>query len=156
MKEERVIEFLKRLGERIKKVVEEYDLEDDLDYVWVRYSSKELGIMDVVDGFDDPSKWMDADCSLAEFTDDPYLDVYVICEGWYGKIYRHVGYGTAGLGKALYEAFETSAEDFDMTMDFCDGALSFQSAESWKKQNEDDEIERERMEEESRRQREEI
>ena len=65
-----------------------------------------------------------------------------------------MGYGTTGLGKALYEAFETSAEDLDMTMDFCDGALSFQSDESWKKQNEDDEIERERMEEESRRRRE--
>ena len=55
MKEEKATEFLKRLGERIKKVVEEYDIEDDLDYVSVRYSSKELGIMDVVDGYDDPS-----------------------------------------------------------------------------------------------------
>ena len=43
-----------------------------------------------------------------------------------------------------------------MTMGFCDGALSFQSKESWDKQNEDEKIEWERMEDEFRRWKEEI
>ncbi len=145
MSEEKVIQFLRTLGERIRSVGEEYAIEGDLDDIVVRYASKTLGIMDVADGYDDPEKWEEADCSLAEMKDDPYLDVYIICEGeWYEEIYQHVERGTGGFGEALYEAFNSSAEDYDMTMDFCGGALAFQSSESWDKQNEDEQIEREK------------
>ncbi len=149
MSEEKVVRFLKVLGERIKTVGEKYYIEDDLDYVFVRYSTKILGILDVADGNDDPEKWTKAYCPLSEMKDDPYLDVYITCEGdWYKAIYQHVSYGVGGLGELLYEAFNSSAEDFDMTMDFCDGALAFQSAESWDKQNEDERKERERLDKE--------
>lgn len=151
MSEEKVIMFLKDLGERIRTAAREYDIEYELDYVNVRYSSKTLGILDVADGYDDPEKWTEADCTLAELKDDPYLDVYIICEGeLYDSIYQHAGHGTDGSGKALYEAFIASAEEFDMTMDFCDGALAFQSKESWDKQEADERMERERIDKEIR------
>jgi len=139
MSEEKVIHFLKVLGERIRTVVEEFGLEDDLDLIEVRYASKTLGILDVADGFDDPENWADAECSLEELRNDPYLDVFRICEGeWYNYVYGYEARGTGKVGKALYDAFTDSAEDFDMTMDYYDRALGFQLRESWKKQFEEE------------------
>lgn len=81
-------------------------------------------------------------CSLDEFYDDPYVDVYISCEGnVYEFVYGYSAYGGDARKKDLYDAFVDAADNNGLTMEFCGGALSFTSDESFRKQEVDEKYE---------------
>ena len=155
MKEERILDFVRDLKKNLIKYEDNYGGEFGIysyEY-YVRYGSKIANLQTMIYFCEDPADAFDpADCSLEEFYDDPYIDVYISCEGsMYEAVYGYDAYGGDEKSKALHDAFNDAAEKYGMTMGFCDGALSFQSKESWDKQDEDEKIEWERMEDEFRR-----
>ena len=160
MKEEKIIVFLNDLKKNLINYEEQYGDEFEIyfDDSLVRYGSKIANLETMLyDCEKAEDAFYTADCSLAEFYDDPYLDVYISCEGSvYEDVYGYSAYGGDDHKKDLYDAFDDAAEANGLTMDFCDGALAFQSDESWEKQIEDNLIERKRIEEELRRKMEEI
>lgn len=160
MKEEKLIGFLRYLKKNLIAYEDKHGDEFDVyfDDSWVRYSSKIANLQSMVFICEEPETAFEtADCSLEEFCDDTYVDVYISCEGnIYEYVYGYSAYGGDARKKDLYDAFVDAADNNELTMDFCGGAFSFQSKKSWDKQNEDEKIERERMEDEFRSWKEEI
>lgn len=139
MKEERILDFFRDLKENLIKYEDNYGGEVGIyfDDDYVRYGSKIANLETMIYICEDPSDAFDpADCSLEEFYDDPYIDVYISCEGsTYEAVYGYVSHGGDEKRKALYDAFNDAAEKYGMMMDFCGGALGFTSEESSQEQN---------------------
>lgn len=136
MEEGKVIEFLDALVEKLAPIAEKYDIYDEFGEV--RYDNKIGWLSSMLEyGFSKDS-FEEADCSIAEFTADEYCDIYLSCEGTvYEAVYRYSASGGDAMKKELYDAFMDTNADFDMLMEFDDGAFRFTSDESWKRQNEE-------------------
>ncbi len=156
MSEEKIFKFLRELKDNLIKYEDKHGEEmGSVDYsdACVRYGSKIAYLEsmvficdDIVDAFEP------ADISLEEFYDDPYTDIYISCEGGiYEWVYGYESRGGDERKKDFHDAFSDAAENNGLTMDFCGGALAFQSEESWDRQNADEKAEREKMDEEFRR-----
>ena len=141
MKEEKIIVFLNDLKKNLINYESKHgdELEIYFDDSLVRYGSKVAGLQAVLYNCEEMEDAFDtADCSLEEFYDDPYVDVYISCEGnVYEYVYGYSAHGGDDRRKDLYDAFIDAADNNGLTMEFCGGALAFQSKESWDKQEED-------------------
>ena len=140
MSEERILNFLKELKDNLIKFEDKHGEEwgsVSYDDDYVRYGTRiaNLNSMvfvcnDIVEAFEP------ADRSLEEFYDDPYIDVYISCEGGiYEMVYGYVSRGGDERKKDIHDAFNDAAENNGLTMDFCGGALGFTSEESFQEQN---------------------
>lgn len=141
MKEERILDFLRDLKENLIKYEDdhgdEFGVYFDDDYV--RYGSKIANLQTMIYNCEDPADaFAPADCTLEEFYDDPYIDIYISCEGGtYEAVYGYVSRGGDEKKKTLHDAFNDAAEKYGLMMDFCGGALGFTSEESLQEQNKD-------------------
>ena len=114
MKEERILDFVRDLKKNLIKYEDNYGGEFGIysyEY-YVRYGSKIADLQTIIYFCEDPSDAFDpADCSLEEFYDDPYIDVYISCEGsMYEAVYGYVSHGGGEKRKALHDAFNSVGE----------------------------------------------
>ena len=114
MKEERILDFFRDLKENLIKYEDSYGGEFGIyfDDDYVRYGSKIANLQTMIYFCEDPADAFDpADCSLEEFYDDPYIDVYISCEGsMYEAVYGYVSHGGDEKRKALHDAFNSVGE----------------------------------------------
>ena len=142
MKEENIIGFLRDLRKNLTEYEDKHGDEFGIYYddILIRYGSKVACLQTMLQNCEEPEDaFYAADCSLDEFYDDPYVDVYISCEGnVYEFVYGYSAYGGDARKKDLYDAFVNAADNNGLIMDFCGGALSFTSDESFRKQEEDE------------------